>query len=483
MARRESNGHAFGAIVFGLALCTGLRLLSPVLVPYADDGFFSQWAAEYARSGQLRSPFLDTLFPDFKDLLLVYPPLHVVLAGLWLRLDGISRAAFDNYLYLAMALSTVGFALLIARAFASRAAAYMAFPIIAAVYLLYPFRPEVTGFTFLALGLGIGWGLDGGRRLAGLVLIMLAPLTAPSTFGVALVLVLAQEWALARDARWRGLPAQGLGLALAAVLAFLVFLLSIQFHLGEFIRQFLLHAGLGRQSFNLQSVLSGVAVIGLGLWLGQLRTGRRDALLLVAIGLGLCVSELFHVRGFVRDLVLALAFTGFAAVVLRHTRLAGPAAVVIAGGFCLGYLGNLASMNLFGTAVDRPERAALLAEWRQQAAAGQLRLFVDDVALRDLLDFDTAHIGSWNRHDPIPGGIPTNFDVLGPNEIWLVSGYTLFGYLRGEAFAPASTLDGYGRAPSLGCYAGRVGCKLPLRHHDYLLFRRTADGQVVTEVF
>ncbi|PWR20811.1 hypothetical protein [Zavarzinia compransoris] len=483
MARRESIGNASGAVAFGLALCLGLRLLSPVLVPYADDGFFSQWAVEYARSGQLRSPFLDTLFPDFKDLLLVYPPLHVVLAGLWLRLDGISRAGFDNYLYLSMALATIGFALVLTRVFASRAAAYMAFPIVAAVYLLYPFRPEVTGFTLLALGLGIGWGLGGGRRLAALGLIMLAPLTAPSVFGVALVLVLAQELALAREARWRGLPAQALGLGLAAVFALFVFLLSIQFQLGEFIRQFLLHAGLGQQSFNLQSLLSGLGVAALGLWLWRLRTGRRDALLLAAIGLGLCVSELFHVRGFVRDLVLALAVTGFAAVILRHTTLAGPVAIVIAGGFCLGYLGNLASMNLFGTAIERPERAQQLADWRAAAAAGRLRLFVDDVGLRDLLDFDSRDIGSWNRHDPIPGGIPTGFDVLGPDEIWLVSGYTLFGYLRGEAFAPAGALGGYERAPSLGCYAGRVGCRLPLRHHDYLMFRRGADGQVVTEVF
>ncbi|MDD3444437.1 MAG: hypothetical protein PHS60_03445 [Zavarzinia sp.] len=482
-----SGSGALAPVILGLLLCLGLRLAAPVLVTYADDGFFTQWAAEYARTGTLRSPFLDTLFPDFKDLLLVYPPLHVVLAGLFLRLDGISRAGFDDYLFLSMALATIGFALAACRVFASRAAAFMAFPVVAAVYLLYPFRPEVTGFTVFALGIGIGWGLGGWRRLAGLFLLMLAPIAAPSLFGGALTLVLAQEIMGLHDRRWRGVGRRIVELALLGALAFLVLLASIQFDLSEFLRQFTIHAGLGRQSFNAQSVLSGVVVIGLGFLLRRL--GGRDSWgwrLLLAIGAGLCVAELFHVRGFVRDLVLAFAVTGFVAAAARGPRLARLAAVlpvVVAGGFCLGYLGNVASMNLFGEAVVRPERAARIAEWRAQAAAGELKLFVDDVALRDLLDFDSDHIGSWNRHDPIPGGMPTSFDVLGPDEIWIVSAYTLFGYLRGQNFAAADVIGGYERAPSLGCFAGRVGCKLPRRHFDYVLFRRGADGAVQTEVF
>lgn len=299
-----------GAAAIALAWAALAWLGAPFF--YIDDGYFLQPALSLLRHGDLRAPGLALYFPDFSGNMLVYPPLHNFLLAGAVAVLGASPLALK---LLACGLGLVAtlavYAILLRRVLlppAMAAAAALALMVPGHVYT--SLRPEMTGFPLLALGLAVAGG-SLARIGAATLLVGLACMAAPTLAGFALAFGLLGMHGLGR----RGLL-DGRVLAMLAAVAGLLgglFLLTIDFQLETFLRQFSLHAQARRGSLDVglneaTLRLLGVLLAGGLAWLALFRR-PADAI------------------GRARLAALAFLLVALPAVVLSHGR---PTAVLLA---------------------------------------------------------------------------------------------------------------------------------------------------------
>ena len=111
-------------------------------------------------------------------------------------------------------------------------------------------------------------------------------------------------------------------------------------------------------------------------------------------------------------------------------------------------------------------------------------MVVDEAAAKYLYDYRIADKLSWTWLLEFPAWRPYQLDKLQPHDLWVVSRYTLMGYLRGEHFlVPDLNLAAvpYKTTPRLLCWLGRSSCRLPARRFDYVLVWRDKDGKAMIQ--
>ena len=404
---------------------------------YIDDGYFLQSSLSLLRHGDLRAPGLALYFPAFADNMLVYPPLHNFLLAGAMAVVGASPVALK---LLACALGLVG-TLVVHAILRRRVLLPSAMAAAAALVLMVPahaytsLRPEMTGFPLLALGIAVA-GACAWRIGACALLLGLACMAAPTLLGFAVAFGLLGLHGLG----WRRLLAWPVLAVLAAVagLLGLVFLLTIDFQLVTFLRQFGLHAaarrgsldlGLNEATLRLVGVLAAAGLAWLALAMrppGQDAAGRAlllalafllAALIAVVLSHGRATAVLLAQNGAILLGLLCLARAGAA-------RLAMPAAWLFVGFLAalnMNYLARLPAQRV------APEAAAALRAAIAERPAGQ-RLLVSGMLLLPALGGAWPQ-GALDLRFAMPFteayAMPPGLDALAPDDLVIASAIDL----------------------------------------------------------
>jgi hypothetical protein len=464
-------------LVLALVLFAAMATFFP---PYLnnDDLFYGAWAAHQGRTGEIWSPVLSRQFTDRTELL-IYTPLHMALAGEVFRFIGFSEKSADLYTAASALLTSLGCMIAIARVGLgswSLAVAPLGFVVMAFAGL----RPEVTSDPLFAIGLALLLGSGRLEQFVGRTLLVLAPLAAPSALGPAAaalaVFALHQVWEERRIA-----PIVDSALALVIGIGVLGYLIGFRY--SDLVTGMAYHAtrdtlgddGQHRDLVPLASAFLYMAGAAF-LWL-RVPAARMAALLLLALGVGRVIGWQTHMRAGTSMVLTYLAAASFfgAALPAGLWRKTGQLLLCFIGLVLVGHLFSFWVTSSPVPAADREARAAVEALRRDGRT-----VIVDEIAAKYLYDYAIEDKISWTWLLPFPLARPTSLADLTQKDIWVVSRFTLLGYLRGKS--PFVAYLDLNKAPhaltiQMPCALGRISCRLPARRFDYVLFWRDASGQ------
>ncbi len=485
MKQAYLTGNQSSLLVPILTLGAGLWLFfDPAFsIPHVDDLFFIPWAGELAASGHHQNALLREQFPQLQELYL-QTRLHMIFSGLFFKLTDVSRAsvvAYEALCYGATALFFIAYAL----SRQMRLAAVFAPLLFALMYALAGFRLEVTGVALWMAGLALLYAplwqgpekLDGSgpllQEVTGKLLLALAPLAAPSILAWSLGVILAHDIQRLVEDR-QALGRLFLVDVIALALAVLIFLLTIDFELSTFLQQFFYHTGRTPWGgINREALLRGLGFALLaGFWWRQKEKGAR---LLVALAAGQLLTLGLHDKSLIRNMVTVMIFL----VVLEGSWLKSWRATAygVALLVFLALSGNLFLFKIVGSGQTR-HMSAVQADFRADLAKGR-KVAIDEAMAHHVLDHKTKGALSWTWRNRFPLARPQSLRELGADDVWYVSKYTLFGYLRGRhPVARQLARNGvtFKRAPQTGCWLGRSSCNLPRNGWGMVRFARTGNG-------
>jgi len=461
------------ALVTALAIAVLVAFVTPIGL-YADDLFYGAWGGYYGQTGKFTSAVLARQFPHLTELL-IYPPLHMLMQGWFFRLVGYSSASADWYDAIACLLASLGW-ILAFRRLGLGAWSLAAAPLALAAFCFIGQRPELTGIPLAALGLAALLGPSRPERFIGRLLLVLAPLAAPSALGFAgLLLAL-----FTLEEAWRRrsvLPL--LDSALAGFIGLLTLGVMIGFRYGEFLHALTWHQsrlGEGNMADSSKMGRAAFALVTAGLvWWRSRRTG--PTLLLLAIGLGMAASMFIHMRAGTEITMTGLSIILAVLCLVPQGRWRNAAALVLLAGQLIltGDLFFFWSLSKADAALDQKTRTAV-----ESLRAEGRTVVVDEAAAKYLYDYQIADKISWTWLLEFPAWRPYKIEELQPGDVWVVSRYTIMGYLRGDYFlAPSLNLAAlpYKTTPRILCWLGRSSCRLPARRFDYVLVWRDRDGK------
>lgn len=451
-------------------------------IAHVDDLFFVPWAAEVAANGNHVNPLLSVQFPGLENYHL-YTRFHLILSAIYLDVFGVSRLGVVGYEYLCYLLTALAFSA-VCLAIRLPKAALMTPLLFAPMYVVSGFRLEVTACVFWASGFFLLFraaaGPDGeetgGRisvlRTFGKLALAFAPLASPALFAWSLGAIVVHDlWRIAfRDLKIMTLAIEN---ALALSVALLIFSLSIDFQFREFIDQVAFHAqrstghGVNGEALG-RAALFAVAALVLT------RFSRPAALLCLMLSLGQGFAAFLHDKVLVRNLAAAMVFL-VALDAVTQKRFQRLAYVL----YTLVFLAVSANFLIFYVLSDRaPGRDAATRDYLDDIGA-QKRVFIDETMAHHYLDHQTRDAISWTWGRQFPLARAEELEELRDGEVWYVSPYTLFAYLKGQtAIARALSKDvTYRRAPQLPCVMGRHSCRLPAE--GWTMLRLERDGNSV----
>lgn len=455
-------------------------------IAHVDDLFFIPWAAHYAENRAHINPLLAVQFPGLADYHL-YTRFHLILSGLFLDLAGVSRSSVVLFEYICYLASACLFSVLCLAARLPKAALFTPL-LFAPMYVVTGFRPEITGCIFWMAGLTLFFLAarlkeTGGEDMRGSVLrtlarfsLAFAPLCAPSAFAWSLGAILAHDaWRLGfREARLRALFLENT-IALVAGLA--VFSLSIGFDYSEFVRQFLFHAqrstggGINGEALGRAAIFAGAALV-------SFRNSRQAALLCLMLSAGQALGAVFHDKVLIRNLGACMVFLAAAAALTRH-RFRWAAYGVYSAVF-LVVAANILIFHVLSYPVGGVDAA--VRDYRADVDAGR-RVFIDETMAHHYLDQQTGGAVSWTWGREFPLARAETLDELMPGDVWYLSPYTLYGYLKGSTrIARALNNDVvYERIPHGPCVMGRLSCRLPVERWAMLRLERDGGRVIVKD--
>ncbi|MET1413208.1 hypothetical protein ABVF61_13115 [Roseibium sp. HPY-6] len=455
-------------------------------IAHVDDLFFVPWAAEYAATGNHINPMLAVQFPGLENYHL-YTRFHLILAGLFFDWFGTSRLSVVVYEFLCFFLTTLAFSALCVVIRLPKAALFAPL-LFAAMYVVTGFRLEITACIFWVLGLfllfwaasrqdheGAGIRVSSLRTAAKLALAF-APLASPALFAWSLgAIVIHDVWRIAfREVRIVSLILEN---AVALLLGLLIFSISIDFQYREFVDQIIFHAarstghGINDESLGRAAVF---AIVGLVL----ARWSRPAALLCLMLSAGQGLAGFLHDKVLVRNLAASMVFLVAldAVTASRFVRVAYVlytlVFLVVSANFLIFY-----AMSSNATGLENAVRDY------QQDTSSQKRVFVDETMAHHYLDHQTRDAISWTWGRKFPLARAEELHELREGEVWYLSPYTLFAYLKGHtAIAKALEADvTYRRTPQLPCVMGRHSCRLPADGWTMLRLERDGDQVRVTD--
>lgn len=452
-------------------------------IAHVDDLFFVPWAAEVAATGNHVNPLLSVQFPGLENYHL-YTRFHLILSGWFLEVFGVSRLSvvvyeFLCYLVTALAFSAVCLAVRLPKA------ALMTPLLFAPMYVVTGFRLEITACVFWALGFFLlFWPArerDGAEtaarfsaiRTLGKLALAFAPLASPAVFAWSLGAIIAHDlWRLAfRELKIVTLAIEN---AFALGLALLIFALSIDFQFREFIDQIVFHAqrstgnGINGEALGRAAIF---AVAGLVL----LKFSRPAALVCLMLSLGQGLAAFLHDKVLVRNLAATMVFlVGLDAVTQKRFQRAAYAL------YTLVFLVVSANFLIFYVLSERaPGRDAAALDYLSDTSAKK-RVFIDETMAHHYLDHQTRDAISWTWGRKFPLARAEELEELRGGEVWYLSPYTLFAYLKGHTDIARALSDDvtYRRTPQLPCVMGRHSCRLPAE--GWTMLRLERDGDKVT---
>lgn len=464
-----------------LAVAAGLVFFWPErTIAHVDDLFFIPWAAEVAATGNHINPLLSVQFPGLENYHL-YTRYHLTLSGWFLDLFGVSRLSVVAYEFLCYLLTALAFSLL-CLAIRLPKAALMAPVLLAPMYVVTGFRLEITACVFWALGFFLlFWparerdGADAAThfsaiRTLGKLALAFAPLASPAVFAWSLGAIIVHDlWRISfRELKIGTLAAEN---AVALALALLIFALSIDFQFREFVEQIVFHAqrstgnGINSEALGRAAIF---AVAGLVLW----RFSRPAALMCLMLSLGQGLAAFLHDKVLVRNLAATMVFlVGLDAVTQKRFQ---RAAYVL---YTLVFLVISANFLIFYVLSERaPGRDAAALDYLADIGA-QKRVFIDETMAHHYLDHQTRDAISWTWGRTFPLARAEQLEELRGGEVWYLSPYTLFAYLKGHTDIARALSDDvtYRRTPQLPCVMGRHSCRLPAEGWTMLRLERDGD--------
>lgn len=455
-------------------------------IPHVDDLFFVPWATEYAATGNHINPLLAVQFPGLENYHL-YTRFHLIISGLFMELFGTSRLSVVVFEYLCFLLTTLAFSALCLAIRLPKAA--LVTPLLfAPMYAVTGFRLEITASFFWVLGLFLlfwaarrqqnnatGISVSSLRTLAKLVLAF-APLASPAVFAWSLGAIIIHDlWRLAfREVKIVSLILEN---AVALGLGLLIFSLSIDFQYREFVDQIIFHAarstghGINDEALGRAVIFAVVAGV-------LTRWSRSAALLCLMLAAGQGLAAFLHDKVLVRNLAASIVFLVGLDAITRHRF--QKAAYVL---YTLVFLVVSANFLIFYVLSENaPGREAAAGDYGSDIGLGK-RVFIDETMAHHYLDHQTRDAISWTWGRKFPLARAEELSELLDGEVWYISPYTLFAYLKGHT-AIASALSGevtYRRTPQLPCVMGRHSCRLPADGWTMLRLERDGDQVRVTD--
>ncbi len=453
-------------------------------IAHVDDLFFIPWATSYAENREHINPLLAVQFPGLENYHL-YTRFHLIFTGLFLDAFGTSTASVVGYEFLCYVLTVFAFSTLCVVLRLPRAAVFA--PVLfAPMYVVSGLRLEVTACVFMTFGLlflfaaarwqqsGAGAAQVSGLRTLAKLLLAFAPLASPAVFAWCLGAILVHDiWRLwFRQARVLTVFAEN---AVALALGLLIFSLSIEFQYENFLEQFIYHSSRSTGGgVNGEALGRGALFAALGLLL--VRQSREVALFCICLGAGQALGAVLHDKVLVRNLAASMVFLAFVDVLTRVWL--RPATYVLYTAVFLVVSANFLSFYVFSQPAAGVDKA--VADYRKDVEAGN-RVFIDETMAHHYLDQQTTGAIAWTWGREFPKARAETLDELGPDDVWYLSPYTLYSYLKGNiGIARDLAPDvAYWTTPYGPCVMGRHSCRLPATRWEMLRLERDGDLVIV----
>jgi hypothetical protein len=474
-----ANSYCLPTLPFAALILFSLALIWPFpAFFYADDLFYGSWAAHFGATGTHWNPLLARQFPHL-DEYLIYPPLHMVVAGWFFKLAGFSDLSVRIYTALCFCIATYGL-LIVFNRLALSAVSIAGVPLVLVAFSFIGLRPELTGAPLLLIGLALLLDDSVWRARVGRCLIVIAPLAAPSMLALSAALLIVFSFADLVTRRSLLPMLEGL---FAALIGLLVLGALIGFRFVDFAAQTAYHhtrlppAVMFDADGSMRALACFTGCYAIHRWTSY----RKAALLIFAIGLGFTLALFLHLRAAAEMIMTGMALLIGVLVLLPRESCKKISAV----GLMLvqiALVGNLLAFWLFSIrdpALDTKTRALVAALANEGRA-----IIVDEVAARYLYDYKALDKLGWTWILPFPDYRPAHLSALQQGDLWVISRHSLLGYLRGQTplAAPLATdIVPHKVLPGIPCFLGRNSCRLPVRQFDYVLFWRGADGGVLVQ--
>jgi hypothetical protein len=456
------------------AIMTGAIWLAceSVYLPHVDDLFELVWGKAIADNAALPVHALQR-FLTTPDYFQYAPRLHnYALAGFF-------RAFGFNVESLLLYRST---AFVLSAGIISAAAIRLKLPLVA---VFFPFllcltmlhtglRPEGTALLPFAGGFALLWGDEAAhgassfrKRTLAKSLIVLAPLAAPSALAYGAALLIVSDL---HDLRRRPICLLALEDAVALTVGILALGAMTGFDYAGFVRvyttageQVVLHNDM------LTRVGKGAALIAAAYFTRGL--SRHAAFAGYTVGLATLLSIGLHNKISISVPLMGLATLALADTVSQNSRWREAVWGLACAIFSIVFTNQV--IFALGSHAD-PESEVAVRTFAQQARAEGRTLLVDEIAAIHGLKLDVGDAFAWTWSLRHPDARPKSIEDIREGESWIVSTYTIHGWLRSERVVgfPENWPTAEKHLPGLPCLVGRNSCRLPSVRWGYYLVER-----------
>lgn len=448
-------------------------------LPHVDDLFMITWAKTVAEGGPLPVHALKRFLAS-PDFFAYSPRLHILALAAQFKAFGASVESVLGFRALLFAPAALVVAIAATRKRLDMVA--LLFPALLCLTMLHTgLRFEGTamvlllgGFMLLWLGDSTPGRRDTATRIAAKSLVILAPLAASSAlaYGAAILIV--------SDVRDLTLRRRGIGqLAIEGIMALAVGILvlgtMIGFDYAKFVQVFTA-AGENNVLFALapMRMVNGLALLVAAFVMR--RAAPEATFPVTAIGLGSLFSLVLHNKISISVPLTWLAVLLLADAASRQTRWRHMVLGVAAAVFVAMSFNQIQSLAL---ARSSPDAGTAVRAFADQARREKRPLLVDEIAAIHGLRLDLGDAYAWTWSLPHPGSRPLGIEQIAEGESWIVSTYTIHGWLRSKGVAgfPESAPPSDKSLRGLPCLIGRNSCRLPAMRWGYYLIERR-DGAV-----
>lgn len=443
-------------------------------VPHVDDLFIAAWARASVGQSPGDVPEIAEFVPSPEWFRLLTNG-HVLALGTAFEVMGLATVSATVYRAALFAI-TAGLVGWYCWRQNWRLAATVVPAGILLVHLHAGLRFEITALPLMFGGL-IGLLLAPARtgrvgvRFAAKLAIVLAPLAAPSAlvYGAAALIV-----AFVRDAILDRRPLAVLEDIVALAVGIVLLGLMIDFRYADFV------GFLGSLSDDVpvltlapDRLASGLIVLALAVLVW--RRSREAGLIAATVGLGNLFALVGHSK-----MPIATPLLTFAVLALVETvQKAGWQRLIARGGVIAVFTLLFVNQTVFALLSSRDSASIDIVAERARAErdAGR-RVLIDEVTAFHALDLDTTGMIGWTWSRRFPLNRPADINEVTAGETWIVSAYTIHGWLKSNRVAgfPGRDAPLAARFPPIGCWFGRNSCDLPRSKWGFYIVTRDATG-------
>lgn len=456
-------------------------------LPHVDDMFYIAWSKTMAEGGAYPAHGLSRFYPT-PEYFHYAPRLHIyALSGFWrafgLNVETLLVFRVVSYVLAAgivavaalrrnLPIVAVGFPVVLTLTMLHtglRAESSALILLLGGFVLLWPHDTKTTGTDTIPPNLAV--------RTFAKALIILSPLAWPSALAYgAAVLIVSDLYDYGR----RPLRRLVLEDAIALCAGVLVLGAMVGFDYGGFIREY---SAFAREhddifSFNISRLFNAGALLA-GAYLIR-SISQPASFCAAAIGLSSLLGLVLHTKISIATPLSGLALLSLVDAASRST----PWRKAVLGGIAAIFVLLFANQAMFAFASQSsPAAEHEVRTFARQAREQGRTLLVDEIAAIHGLRLDIGDAYAWSYSMHHPANRPPSLETIREGESWIVSTYTVHGWLKSEAVTgfPAQGPAATALLPGLPCLLGRNSCRLPaLRWGYYLVERRNGEVSLRT---